>query len=106
MILVIFFHCRSEDFLNAARRETSSALGGYNKYNDPNHAVRRQRGHMRAVSEANLLDMEYEPRSRDRGGGDRGGQHRRSRSRSRLDHMEAAMDDDEDGFQVRGIFFF
>ena len=88
---------RSEDFLNAARRDTNSALGGYNKYNDPNHVVRRQRGHMRAVSEANLLDMD--PRSRDRGDG--GGQHRRSRSRSRLDHMEPGMDDDDEPYQVQ-----
>ena len=99
---------RSEDFLNAARRDTNSALGGYNKYNvDPNHAVRRQqRGHMRAVSEANLLDME--PRSRDRGGGHggHGGQQRgRSRSRSRLDHnqMEAGLEDDEEPYQVKSI---
>ena len=94
------FHFRSEDFLNAAsRRDTNSALGGYNKYNDPNHAVRRQRGHMRAVSEANLLDME--PRSRDRGHGG----HRRSRSRSRIDHMESAMDDDEEPYQVDFLIF-
>ena len=99
---------RSEDFLNAARRDTNSALGGYNKYNvDPNHGVRRQqRGHMRAVSEANLLDME--PRSRDRGGGHggHGGQQRgRSRSRSRLDHnhMEAGLEDDEEPYQVKSI---
>ena len=61
---------------------------------------------MRAVSEANLLDME--PRSRDRGGGHggHGGQQRgRSRSRSRLDHnqMEAGLDDDEEPYQVKSI---
>ena len=61
---------------------------------------------MRAVSEANLLDME--PRSRDRSGGHggHGGQQRgRSRNRSRLDHnqMEAGLDDDEEPYQVKSI---
>merc|ERR1712223_535404 len=77
---------RSEDFLNATRRETSSALGGYRGQYDPDHMVRKQRQHhMKAVSEANLLDMEARPRSR-----------RRSRSRSRPAEDHHIMDDHDD----------
>lgn len=60
--------------------------------------IRKQR-HMRAVSEANLLDMESRPRSR--------GQHHhrsRSRSRSRLDHLEDAHVDDMDPDEFNGAF--
>ena len=50
---------------------------------------------MRAVSEANLLDMEPRPRSRGHG---HHRNDRRSRSRSRLEHMESMDDEDDHAF--------
>lgn len=81
--------------MNAAHR-ANSALGY--KYHDQDHMVRRQnRAQMRAVSEANLLDMEPRPRSRHH-------QRSRSRSRSRIDHLDTDQDDpDMNGFVNHGM---
>ena len=67
-------------------------MGGYKPdhhlyNNDTNHAIRKQK-HLRAVSEANLLDMEHHHRPRSRGP-----TQRRSRSRSRLEDHEDDLDD-------------
>ena len=90
-MLVVFHLSRSEDFLNN-RRDTHSALGGYKQEFAPEHAVRKQK-HLRAVSEANLLDMEHmHHRPRSRGGP---ASRARSRSRSRLEEPEPDMDPDD-----------